>query len=472
VHEFVTAQYVNHLMDNTAATLGDVWKKVFYNYHANDPAVAESTSPGTRLYHIVGAYGNVLYGLPTQTIERVQTAPVQVNYRQTAEEDRAPLASLVLPTIEINTPHFQTETFEDGTTLFSIPNGGTHLAPTNGPALPLAIRTLTLPDYVIVMGVNLIEARSSVYGQSVTLARPQLKTATDEVISGTYQLPADYPEKLFQYRVVHDKGGQQLLLSVIPLRYDRDSHQVTLYNQMAFEVEYMIAAPAIGPQITALTVNDDQPLRINRTDQKVQVEIAHDQLDNARVMWTFKTQDSFVVASGNASIQIINGTTMVDIPVDSTGWSPGIKDLSLYVMHNSEISDSENIALQVEGVGVYDLAPQSHIYSNNAEAATWKIAVYDEQGRPVSNLSTITLMVPFIEVTVDGEFTYTDLEELGEGKYEVRLPLASLSPDAYRVRISATDTRGITGWREWSVTKLPPEGGRIYLPVVLKGVSE
>jgi hypothetical protein len=135
-------------------------------------------------------------------------------------------------------------------------------------------------------------------------------------------------------------------------------------------------------------------------------------------------------------------------------------------MHDGEISDSRNVALQVEGIGVYDLAPQAHLYTDEAEMATWEIAVYDEQGIPITDMST--LMFPMLKIIVDGQPANVNWEELGEGKYEVRLPLADLSYGEHRVRISATDARGITGWREWSVTKLSSGGGQIYLPLVLR----
>jgi hypothetical protein len=464
LHELAIAQFINHLMDYTALTVGDAWQEMLYIYHATDPALVENDNPATHLFHITGAYGNVLYGLPTQPIERVETANVQVSYLPSISSTPQVLETNAIPAIAVNIPYFQVETLDDGRTLFSVPNGGTHLAPTNGPALPLVIRTLTLPGNVLVTDVRLVEAESEVHAQPVTLARPRFETTNGDVVTGTYDLPPVYPENLYRYRTIQTDEGEQLVLSVVPMQYDRDSHQVTLYTHMRFSVEYIVSAPAVGPQLDSVVVNDGKPVRINQTGQEIKAEIMYNQVDNVNLMWSVQTPDGFVIESGNAPIHVIDGTTLVNISLGTLGWSPGPKDLTIGLVYEGQLSDSENVTLQAEGLGLYDLDPKQHVYTPDATESIWQVAIRDEFGVLVSDLDTVT---GSISVTVDEQIADAQVLQVNSGEYEIRLSLASISAGTHTVRISATDDRGITGWREWMLTK---QVYQIYLPLVAKDV--
>jgi ligand-binding sensor domain-containing protein len=462
LHELVIAQFINRLTNYTNPTVGDVWQDTLRMYHSNDPALVENDNPATHLFHITGAYGNVLYGLPTQPIERVETSSVRVSYPPQRQTARQAVEATVIPAIDVDVPHFQIETLSDGTTLFSVPNGGTHLAPTNGPALPLVIRSLTLPENVLVTDVRLVETESEAYAQPVTLARAQFETANGDVVTGTYDLPPVYPENLYRYRISQTDEGEKLILSVVPMQYNRDSHQVTLYTHLRFNVEYIISAPPTGPQLDSVVVNEGQPVRINQAGQGVRAEVVYDQSENVQLMWSVQTPNGFVVESGNTPVHVISGTTVVNIPLDTVGWPPGSKDLTVYLVHEGQISDSENIALQVEGLGLYDLDPKQHVYPPNATEAVWRVSIRDEFGAPVSDLGGTAGP---IWVTVDGQVTDAEVQEVNPGEHHIRLLLSIENEGMHIVRISATDSRGITGWREWRLTK---QVYRIYLPIVTK----
>jgi hypothetical protein len=462
LHELVIAQFVNRLMDYTHPTVGAVWQDMIHIYHATDPALVENDNPAVHLFHITGAYGNVLYGLPTQPVERIEVAGVQLSYL--LQKQAAPQATeaAIIPTIDVDVPNFQVETRSDGTTLFGVPNGGTHLAPTNGPALPLVIRTLTLPGNVLITDVQLVEAESEVYAEPVTLARPQFETMNGDVVTGTYDLPPVYPENLYRYRIVQTDEGEQLILSIVPMQYNRDSHQVTLYTHLRFTVEYIVSAPPTGPQIDTVVVNEGQPMHINQPGQSVRVGIAYDQFENVDLMWSVQTPDGLVIESGNAPIHVISGTTFINFSLGTIGWLPGLKDLTIYLVHEGQISDSENMALRVDGLGLYDLDPKQHVYPPNATEAVWRVSIRDEFGAPVSDLGGTAGP---IWVTVDGQVTDVEVQEVNPGEYQIRLPITSVSTGGHNVRISATDSRGITGWREWRLTK---RVYHVYLPLLTK----
>lgn len=99
------------------------------------------------------------------------------------------------------------------------------------------------------------------------------------------------------------------------------------------------------------------------------------------------------------------------------------------------------------------------MYGREATTATWQIAVRDETGALMADLEDD------VHVSVDGQAVSAEVTPREAGEYQVFLPVDDLSQGEYRVRISITDTRGITGWREWSVTK---QGRSVYLPLILK----
>jgi hypothetical protein len=83
--------------------------------------------------------------------------------------------------------------------------------------------------------------------------------------------------------------------------------------------------------------------------------------------------------------------------------------------------------------------------------------VRDETGALVVDLEND------VHVSVDGQAVSAEVTPREAGEYQVSLPVDDLSQGECLVRISATDARGITGWREWTVTK---QGRSVYLPLI------
>ena len=89
--------FTEELLKGNGATVGQAWRRVFPQYLAGDPLLAYNRNPATRLFHITGAYGVVLYGLPTQGIERVRTSPTVVQVSSAAPQTAA-LPAMAAPT--------------------------------------------------------------------------------------------------------------------------------------------------------------------------------------------------------------------------------------------------------------------------------------------------------------------------------------------------------------------------------------
>jgi hypothetical protein len=460
LHELMVSLFTNGLTDHTLPTVGRVWQALFPIYHRNDPALIQNSNAGVHFFHIVGAYGNVLYGLPTQPIERISSSllPLETTTEHLA---LAPLALTALTplTITVTIPDFIINQLNDGTSFFSVANGGTHLSPPNGPSLPLVIRTLKLPDNLIVTDVRLTELQGHTYPTPVTLANSSLSTNNGELITGTYTLPSSYPENIYRYAITRNANGALLTLSVVPLKYSPATHQVTLYDRLSFEIDYVVSAPAAGPQFSEVTVNAGQPVRLNRTDQTIQVKIASTESRNITLLWNVRDPAGYVIGSGHAPLGVFNGTTIVTLPLKTLGWMPGPKDLTVYLQDGENFPSSRNIPLLAEGIQLIDVTPRDQIRPPDASEAFWQLEVRDENGALVRSLAST------FSATVNGQPVTILVQEWAPGVYQVRLPLSDITNKDHLVQIRAVDNRGIIGQQNWILIRENSQS-ILYLPLI------
>jgi hypothetical protein len=446
LHELMVSLFTNGLTDRTLPTVGNVWQALFPFYNSKDPGKDLNNNPGSDLFHFLGAYGIGLYGLPTQPIERTPAASLQALYNPQLEP--APLSATAMgmnpPTsVTISIHNFKVTRLPDGTTFFSAANGGTHLGPPNGPQLPQVIQTIALPDNFIVAGVRLAGSESYPYPTPVTLANSSLSTTNGELITGTYSLPAVYPENLFKYSVVHNGNGSQLIIGVIPLRYSSLNHQVTLYTSFRFQIDYIVSASPSGPFLSDVTVNAGKALRLGQTGQTLQVKIRSSASKPTNLLWNIRDRAGYSIDSGNALVNVLAGTSTLTFPLDTTGWLPGPKDLIVSLQTDDDFPDTRNIPLLVEGIELSDVGFQSQIYPFTAREAVWQLAVRDEYGALVTNLASA------FSATVDGQPVTINVQESQPGTYQLRLGLTSIASGDHLVRIRVTDIRGITAQQNW-----------------------
>lgn len=459
LHELIHSLFVNRLTDMTCSTVGHVWQEVFPIYHATDPGLVENGNPATHLFHITGAYGNVLYGLPTQPIERTPTSPLRVLQRQRSAASRPSVTSVDPLSITVDIPYFEVSSLEDESTLFSVPSSGMHLAPSHGSVLPLVVRSLTLPDGIAVTDVTLTEFITSTYSQPVTLATASLQTGNGESVEGSYDLPDTYPENLYQYSVITKSNGTLLTLSIVPLQYSVQTHEVTLYHNLHFEVDYVIGFPAGGPWFENIRINNDQPLRINQEGQTVRVEIGSAESADVDLLWVVRDLAGYVIDSGRSPLAVINGVTTMEFDLDTTGWSPGTKDMAIYIQSGPDYPDSYNAAINVQGIVLSEISQQEHIYPVGVQEAFWHLYVRDENGVLLTGLAS-----NFV-VKIDGETVSSTVTQTVSGTYEVQVPIENLDSGEYQVYIQTTDERGITGWQTWQLVR---KSSHVYLPFVLR----
>lgn len=455
IHELMSSLFINQLLDKTNSTVGDVWKQVFPMYHSADPAIVETDNDGVHLFHIAGAYGTALYGLPTQPIDRVSSNAVEVSYSSMLLREVSAQTSIPL---HIRVPNFLVKNRPDGTSLFGVPNGGAYLAPTNGPVLPLVVRLVSLPSNYLVTGVRLVKSESEVYDKPITLTRFPTISANGVPVDGEYEPSGIYPQNIYSYTMSSTTQGTKLRISAIPMQFDTESKQVTLYSLLEFAIDGIISSPANGPQISSVIINQEKPLSINKSQQKVTVDITSHEFDNIYINWVVSDQAGYTVSSGRAPLHVIDGTTTIRFALDTYDWLPGSKDLAVSIQKDEVIVSSTNRELTVQGISIQSETDPAILDVSGSSRVVWDVRIWDEYGSPSTNLQsrfTTTLNEALVNATVS---------ETEPGVYRVQLSSTLLANPDNRIRVSVTDQRGIMAWRDWSL--LQETDSRLFLPMI------
>jgi hypothetical protein len=466
LNELLTVGVFDHLGDSTVSTFGEAWRSAFDLYHATDPYWTNDNGYYRDFYrsvHTAVAYGNVVYGLPTQPVDRTGGTSAQSVEKQLVSPIRnspsARYASSEHLEVLIDIPEFRTEGDGQGQTLYSIPQGGTHVIPPNGPPLPLVVRSFVLPADTAVVTVTQVGAPTFSIEHPVTLMTTELWTTNGEQITGTYELPNPYPSRMYWWNVADDKDGVLVTLSVVPLQYDPTARTMTLYHQLAFEIEHSPSSFTDEPTIDSLSFNGGQPVDINSGDLPLVLDVGSSGSSQLTLFWTIHDIAGFLAASEQVSVSVETGTTRVSLPISSAGWSAGPMDLVVGILREKELKDSENRAFLARGVRIIEDGTPSHDYSPEATQATWDLELRDEDGILVTDLAS------GFDVQLDGQTTAVQVEEIGTGVYEVQVPLNGIPCGMHVVRIGVTDTRGIPSWRDWRMSRGCLS---IYLPMVLR----
>jgi hypothetical protein len=529
LHELMVTLWNNNLLyDTSAPTIGDVWKSIFPIYHSRDPGLTGDTSnPASRLYHIAGAYGIMLYGLPTQPIERpiadLCSQPVLVSAADTTQPaaDLAASMSTESFTLDVEIPYIDARQQPDGSTLFSILSDGTHMVPPSGYILPEIVRTLELPANRLVTSVELTSSNAQPYTQSVRLSQAALSTSTGNTLTPTNELPPVYPSQLYTYTVTPQPQGSLLTLSIVPMHYISETQQVTLYRKLSFEVDTLVlpewfpgerqheepqlAATAAGATTTSFD-SFQFPESIHTNQQvPMDVQIDFSESETVKLAWDVKENGQILSSGFDTLVSQQAGVSSSRCTIDTTGWSPGMKEvhLSLQRSNGQEKKLPNPIPIEIKGLGIKEAEAVSQVYPEDATHAHWYLTVYDEQGMPkdglgaddfavevggaTTMLATAPTPTPTPTLTPVGltDSTTDTLRvepQAGPGTYKLDYALDAVPPGTHQVRISVKDADGnISGWHDWTLTReastptsdptpgpTPPGNPIVYLPVIEK----
>lgn len=482
VHELMVARFVNNLLqldaptltDDSRLTIGRVWSRTFFDYHQDDPTILENNNPATNIFHITGAYGMALYGLPTQPVARSrdpggsppsgQCTPVTLQgHHQATPSAATTIISGNSLSLDIVIPNFERQQRDDGV-IFGLPHGGTSTASANGAIVPLVVRSLVLPEHTTVANVALTIEESETLPEPLTLSRSQVRTTTGVIVSGTYTLPARYPEQVYTYTVTPHNNERLLNLSVIPLQYramgDQPGGRVTLYKHLRFTIDLVerptlqAEAPVAPLSITNVGI---ETVQINQTADML-IEISSEQPDTVDLHWVAHDRTGRVVGDQRApDLPLARGANAFRCNLDTADWRPGPKDVTVSLRRAGTTTHSSPLDVLAEGVALDAVVPAADSYGQT-QAASWTVSAYDENNSLVdpTRVDVIFDLNPPLELTAT--FTPT-----ASGRHEIRLPLDLVPLGTHRAWLRVTDSRGISSSRP---TILTVRRAPIYIPFV------
>ncbi|MGE5416694.1 MAG: cadherin-like beta sandwich domain-containing protein, partial [Acidobacteriota bacterium] len=444
-HGFFLTQYLSSLLDNTSGTVGSAQLKAYNDFWARTPADLADD-----VYSVTTAYGMGFYGLPTQVIERASFSPPIVSSPRLLAEANSPelLVKAVVDglvktstsdniSFSVDVPHFDESTDSEGKKIFSIPNNDNFVQYEFAPYLPLVVKSYLLPKGSLVNGVNLVNQTRSLYPEPVDMQIFQPVSLTSGLVEGTANYPNPYPQQLFWWSTAEESGGVRLIISVVPLQYNKDTKIVTLYNHMEFSVSYDKAGA--GASIESVAVNSGASLTTGMPSVPITVEMDSDGGRAVKLMWTIKDRSGSTVDSGVQDLTLSNGSRSISINTATVGWNPGSYDATIALSENDTILDTMTSAINVAGIGLTANMSKNSYLPQDGEAVL-KLQVRNEQGVPVAGLNEAS-----ISVRIDGNsVTSTVYEDSSSGNYEIRIPLAELTESLHQLEVACRDARGLS----------------------------
>ena len=431
LHDLLTSLIVEQIVSNDQVeTIGDVWPYVFQEFQSLDPyGVAATTNKDTNRYHFKAAYGNALYGLPTQPIVRQESGLQRLSVRSLPSPTQPALSAqsaTAYQRIVVDVPEFVVDELASGS-LFTLPGGGTHIAPAFGPALPVIVRSLLLPQHTDVVKVSQLGgSKASLYPGSLQLPSTGIMTTNGDVIDGSFFIPATYPERIFWYNLNRVQNGTRLDLLVVPLQYSPSDRQVTIYTHLEFEVELLQNAP-IGAvfgdvQFSATQVSPASPLDVD-------VTIQSSTPGQLKLWWRAQGVDGSLLALRQSTVQVVDSIG-VSFRIDASDWPAGPVDLTIGLSDGDSILDTENVTLTRLGTRLQLAAGSPRWFDAGQAETVLRLYAYDQDGNALAGLANQ------IAVTVNDAIVAPVVKEIRAGAYDVTLATGQWMPGSYTISLT------------------------------------
>lgn len=434
LNELLSARLAHHLLNNAdVENVGEIWQKALPDFLALDPyGMWETDNKSTNSYHLKAAYGNALYGLPTQPIVR-QNSGLQRLRQQPGRSgvQRIQPRAITSDTlrIAIDVPEFIEEQLAGGS-LFSIPNGGAQIAPDFGPALPVVVRTLILPRNASnVQVTQLPGSKAKLYPGTVKLPNTGIATTNGDVITGTFTIPNTYPERLFWYTVSEQNEGLRLDLRVVPLEYSPSDRQVTVYTHLEFQVDYLLNA-SVGPYfdkigLTSTEVQRGSPVEVDLT-------VLSAETAQLKLWWRAQGADGFPMGTKQSPLTVPGSLDLL-FDIDTTTWPAGLFDLTIGLSDGNSILDTENLTLKLLGTRLQLAADTPQRIEEGQTETVLRLYAYDQDGMSLDGLANqLTVLINDVQ-------TAAAVTEVRAGTYEVTLNTSQWGPGSYSISLSSGD---------------------------------
>jgi hypothetical protein len=460
-HKKLISLYMSKLLepeDEDITTLGDLWQPIYRLYHQNDPALLNINNDAIHLPHAAGSYGMVFYGLPTQQIQRAGPPPESAISCTPHDAAAPPPQEPLELTMTLDVPQVQRREQDGGGSIVRLPHAQAQIGTGSEPLLPMMIRTAYLPDGVTaeLRAVELITRTERIAVER--LATGQLMSANDDFLTNTVELPPMYPIERYQYRTPRFQG-RQLVLSFVPMVYDRAEGNVAVTEQATFTFDLITQ----GDRPSGYVIADPglvQEVAIHEDTAQVAFDIRSNPDPQVNLRWYITNEAGAVIEAGSEAFPGQGIAQQCTLSFDTQNWQPGTKDVSISLIRDERVLTSATIPIRANGISLQDDAGSLTLNPLTRQASL-RLRLIDQGGEPV--ISPATFAVSTLGIVGQEEIMRGQMPPTND-VYDIRVPLASIPPGSTRLRVEA-EAAGLRGQRQW---RLNDDATEIFLPIVLR----
>ena len=424
--DYLWTGFVNQLFNAGTPTVGAAWLRAWPGYW--HPLSAASPSAPTQ------AYGKAFYGLPTQPIKHTSVTAAVSAVDGAAVAGTASIRRLSLP---IDIAEFEIVETGDGA-LVRPGNGGGVLGVLDKPLVPQVIQRFSLPLNTtwVTITENLAARTTEDLGPiPLAVGTTGLRCVDAEPASRSVAatLEEPFPAKSWSAEFSYLPDALEVVLRVIPAQVAPDG-ALTVFHHMQFDLDVVL--PALSPEITALSVNNGQPVQAGQGKVAAQITVSSDRQLPLEVSCEVWEPGGALIDSAISPITLDSGSHQVNIDLDGAGWVPGPKLVTMSIADGETglVYDARSQQVMVNGVQVALKVDQPGVAPG--QTLSLRVEARNESGALVAGLSEeTTLRVDDIPVNVD-------VTEDRTGVYVADLPTTAIASGIHIVEVQVTYAQG------------------------------
>ena len=413
------------LTKNTQTTMGDLFRNTQNTYKYYTHPTKHGSYDINNYMDVTTRYNYILYGLPTQVINRAPSPYLPQPDAALQPDMLAASSSLHTLNISIAPPNFEQVTLPDGSAYVSVPNNGGLSTYAHLPILPEIVQTYRLPVSSTVSSVALTGVTTHTYPVTFTPATATPVTLNGEVFPGSASLTQTFPSEVYWYTAGQVDGSTLLRVVVNPMQYDPSTGKATLYDQVNLRITYQ--APDSNASLTGITLNNGSPVNAGMSSLPLRFDVSSTQAANLSLEYEVYDMAGLLVASGVTAASLGGGATAISLTTNTLGWHPGPMLLNASLLNGAAVVSTFSKGFIVQGRSLNAYTGQASYGSEIT--ATLYAEVYDQDGAGVPALGAV------FTATLDGAPLSLSFAAPLTGTYQADFPLTGLAEGLHTLTV-------------------------------------
>ena len=315
--ERIMKDFVEGLYDDLINTTGEAYREAIGDYQFGDtPAVVVGYARWT-------LYGTALYGLPTQPIaHEAPASKLAVSHIASAPVNMGVKAGELVQftsTETVSVTHFSFTMDEEGKTIIDVPMLGGRTGEPFGPVIPSITRVYPLPFGATGITVT-VENTESHLSSPIDLKHGEIYFTSLGLVTGTFTYTNPYPGSVLYSRVFTDTHGPNLALTIVPMQYNPDTKQATLFDQIDYQISYQTQS---ATSVQNLSINHGKTITEGNISVPISLTVSTTSPISGTLEWAVEDGTGSLVDSGGMVYNLSTGISSLTWNVDASGWATG-----------------------------------------------------------------------------------------------------------------------------------------------------